>query len=230
MRRPNIAVINDLKLNLYAPDSSEHDHLAVVSVALFNEEMDALLATLSSLHAEEQVLNKNNIQMHVIAIQDGWYYASDSMKRYFASMFPEHAHELYAIPPPAKDVVDQMPETYILQRLDGNGNISRTVISPTGASIKLTVMIKKDNRGKHNSHDWFFRGFAEYYNPMFALNQDCGKHQYIIMMNFISSFDSLLPIRCHFREGQRCFDAGLHAAEPQSFRNRCSSESHDQRP
>lgn len=39
----------------------------------------------------------------------------------------------------------------------------------------VTLIIKKDNRKKHNSHEWFLgeSGFVNYYRPKYSFCTDC---------------------------------------------------------
>jgi cellulose synthase/poly-beta-1,6-N-acetylglucosamine synthase-like glycosyltransferase len=55
-----------------------------------------------------------------------------------------------------------------------SGVILPVPISP-GCHLRVTVVIKGDNRKKHNSHEWFLQGFAEAYPTADLLFlSDCG--------------------------------------------------------
>eukprot|EP00808_Paulinella_micropora_P019481 g65235.t1 len=41
-------------------------------------------------------------------------------------------------------------------------------------SLYLTLLVKRDNRRKHNSHDWFLAAFAQHYSPKYVFLTDCG--------------------------------------------------------
>jgi len=40
--------------------------------------------------------------------------------------------------------------------------------------LKITVLMKRDNRRKHNSHDWFLSAFCRAYQPRYAFATDAG--------------------------------------------------------
>jgi hypothetical protein len=60
--------------------------------------------------------------------------------------------------------------TYIFQTIDNNDNCCPTITSQQ----LITLIIKKDNRKKHNSHQWFFspHGFCGAMNPEFCFATD----------------------------------------------------------
>lgn len=45
-----------------------------------------------------------------------------------------------------------------------------------GGDMLITLIIKRDNRKKHDSHEWFLgeSGFGRYYNPEYLFATDCG--------------------------------------------------------
>lgn len=71
-------------------------------------------------------------------------------------------------------------ETYTLQMLDSQTNqvadVNLNTVSRTGdmTSLKISVLIKRDNRRKHNSHHWFLKAFCDVYEPEYLFMTDAG--------------------------------------------------------
>jgi hypothetical protein len=74
----------------------------------------------------------------------------------------------------------EQSETYVLQCIDGNSNdVSEVRIGTVGsegelAAIKISVIIKRDNRRKHNSHSFFLKAFCSVYEPELMFMTDTG--------------------------------------------------------
>jgi chitin synthase len=89
------------------------------------------------------------------------------MKEYLKDMFPLVSSEIDEIGNSTKSI-----ETYILQKLSGNEVTSVPIDNEKG--LKISVMIKLDNRRKHNSHAWFLETFAQEMESDFTFLTDCG--------------------------------------------------------
>jgi chitin synthase len=91
---------------------------------------------------------------------DGWFKASESMKDYIKIMFPgEWSDDI--------NFSKQEVETHILQ--------SETLVDiGEDVVMNFNVLIKKDNRRKANSHEWFFNAFAENIDADYTFATDCG--------------------------------------------------------
>lgn len=155
----------------YFTKSETEGEIGVV-IPFYNEESNELETSLQSLYnAYDYLCDMNELwrkrQMHILIVQDGWYKASESMKKYLKKMFPRKY-----------DGVDWWNyfEEFTTYSKDKNGcvtfvfeNNDYTCLNPEEKDkyqrlyIKLTLLVKIDNRRKHNSHEWFLgkSAFAE---------------------------------------------------------------------
>lgn len=76
-------------------------------------------------------------------------------------------------------VRDQV-ETYVLQSINPTNNyvseVCMNTVSQSGdiTSLKISLLIKRDNRRKHNSHHWFMKPFCDIYSPEYVFMTDAG--------------------------------------------------------
>jgi len=143
-------------------------HKITVLIPLYNETTKEFKRTLQDLHACIVEMNKVGAgYVHILVILDGWNATHSSMKEYLKDMFPLVSSEIDEIGNSTKNV-----ETYILQKLSGNEVTSVPIDNEKG--LKISVMIKLDNRRKHNSHAWFLETFAQEMDSDFTFLTDCG--------------------------------------------------------
>ena len=142
---------------------------SVVAVVFpfFNEEYYELERSLISMYKQELECERNlRTEYHCVAIMDGWSKASDSMKDYISMLFPSKQNW------PRKLITSKgNVGTLILQKVDEKNNVVRVKLNDE-VSIRLTIVIKKDNRRKANSHEWFFRTFVDEYKAKYAFATD----------------------------------------------------------
>lgn len=162
----------------------EENGLAVV-VPFFNEPSHELQQTLNSLHETWSYLKKiskkwRDKRMNVLIIQDGWHHAHDSMKQYLKKLFPKKIGgknwwEYY------KCFNDYNQDrdgtiTFIFERKDYESvNINtQKSLENNPKFLRLSLMIKINNRRKHNSHEWFLgkNGFGETINSKYLFLTD----------------------------------------------------------
>jgi len=133
-----------------------------------------------------------NYEVKVCVIQDGYAKASESFKSALRIMFPaaEYRHGGRGWEEGVLDAVAaETKETCILQvpadrRINLGDLAVRDVLGDEldqmgkdlheTLPLDITVLLKADNRKKVNSHDLFFRGFANHHNPEFVFATDCG--------------------------------------------------------
>ncbi len=166
----------------------EPQGLAVV-IPFFNEPSHELQQTLHSLYASWnylRILSKRwrNEPLHICLIQDGWNKADWSMREYLKTMFPKKIKtvdsekywwEYYDDFNPDKN--KNLPDrTFIFQKK----NQGSVIINPQEKFetepkfMRITLVIKTNNRRKHNSHEWFLgkNGFAESVNSKYLFLTD----------------------------------------------------------
>lgn len=167
-------------------DSDEGEGIAVV-IPFFNEPSHELQQTLFSLHNTWNYVKKtlpkwSNGILYVFLIQDGWNRADPTMKEYLKVLFPKKNKES------GKYWWDHYPEfntntdhkypdqTFIFQKKK-HGPV---LINPQETFIdepkymRITLLIKSENRRKHNSHEWFLgkNGFADSVNSKYLFLTD----------------------------------------------------------
>jgi cellulose synthase/poly-beta-1,6-N-acetylglucosamine synthase-like glycosyltransferase len=141
-----------------------------VIIPFFNEEANELKETLKSLYYCYQYLCKrkpewNNRKMKIVIIQDGWYKASESMKEYLKNLYREKKWWLENKEFQEYDIETDGSITYIFEK-ESDIIINMEEVSKDEEFLKeldITMIIKIDNRKKHNSHEWFMgkNGFGE---------------------------------------------------------------------
>jgi len=166
--KPNQENLNEYFLPFHSKGENDYQPTRRVTVVIpfFNEESHELERTLCSLRNQEDECKDMNVEFFYVAIMDGYYKASPSMISYIKKIYGNS----WAINMPYKDEPDV---TIILQSKNDDGTLGEVVVSP-GYKLRLTVIVKKDNRKKTNSHEWFFRGFSPYYEGDYLYTTDCG--------------------------------------------------------
>ncbi|XWV24676.1 hypothetical protein QJ856_gp1107 [Tupanvirus deep ocean] len=163
--------------------------MAVV-IPFFNEENVAVQQTLNSLYNGWNYLRAGSKKwkdqdLYVCLIQDGWYKSHDSMKEYLKALFPKKVNDNGTMkywwelddfnmsPEQQKSCIDR---TYIFERK--NHNVTKinpqTNLNDDKKYMKISLVVKINNRRKHNSHEWFFgkNGFADCINPEYLFFTD----------------------------------------------------------
>ena len=159
----------DQSKRYYMPIATQSRRMCVV-IPCYNEDSDALKRTLKTLHCQLKHLGRLDFDLHVVVILDGWAMASDSMKTYCQTMFdmPENV-ERHA-PTWWDDLNEEednpVVETFVIQNVDTQSWCTQPVYIDADSSdggrdmLNLSLIVKRDNRRKHNTLEWFFRSFA----------------------------------------------------------------------
>eukprot|EP00049_Salpingoeca_infusionum_P010449 m.179654 g.179654 ORF g.179654 m.179654 type:complete len:1110 (+) comp14644_c0_seq1:809-4138(+) len=165
----------------YVPDLSTKRRMCSV-IPCYNEDADALRRTLQTLAFQQDNLDKLGFDFHAVVIMDGWQLTSESMRMYLQTVFdmPENAE--YGAPTWWEDLndVEGSPpvETFIVQHVNTTTwSVAPVQIEPEidpDCKMKLTLMIKRDNRRKHNTLEWFLRSFSVEYGAEYGFTTDCG--------------------------------------------------------
>eukprot|EP00124_Ichthyophonus_hoferi_P000711 Ihof_evm10s28 gene=Ihof_evmTU10s28 len=165
----------DSNTKYFSPAKQQDRRVCAVVYPFFNEGRRELERSVQGIHKQAIDLQPLGIDVYVVAIMDGWWRATADMKQYVKEMFPcddwvdEPWWDYINTIPEAEDVV----ETYVLQRVNAMGHIEGVNIG-NNMWLNMTMIIKRDNRRKHNSHEWFFMGFCPAYNSEYAFATDCG--------------------------------------------------------
>ncbi len=143
------------------------DRISIL-VPMYNETTKDLKRTLFDLHTCIIEMNKIGAGfVNILLILDGWEVTDPSVKEYLQELYPGIANEIKNL-----EYKPGVIETYVMQKIKGN--------RPTYVNIdeekrlKLTVLMKMDNRRKHNSHGWFLEAFAYEMDSDYIFLTDCG--------------------------------------------------------
>lgn len=155
------------------------DTIVGVVVPIYNEQATDLRKTLLSIDMQVGYMRSQRIEItpHIMLVQDGVSKASQSMKKYLRNMFNLDENQWKR---EFESEDNSAPyQTFILQILQ-NSNVSYVNVNAgyktnNPVNMLITLIVKKDNRKKHNSHEWFLgeSGFMAYYRPKYAFCTDC---------------------------------------------------------
>lgn len=150
----------------------------VILIPFYNEEASELMLTLNSIYPDFASIKAMGYDIHILLVMDGWWKASESMKKLMQDFFKcnrsNHLPWWETIKPikPTDDLADCV-STFILQRLTAGGE-SISQINIGDRSLKISLVVKRDNRRKINAHDWMLSSFADFYKAEFVFLTDCG--------------------------------------------------------
>ncbi len=173
------------KFNDYRPENKEYFTKPIIEVVkrkicavipFFNEPAHEVQQTLISLNNTYSELIRlepswRNGELHVCLIQDGWHKAHNTMKDYIKDMFPKKIKDDEGEEVDWWDYFEEFQNkasedaTFIFERR-GQGYTSINVqegLKDDRKLMRITLIIKIQNRRKHNSHEWGLakNGFAE---------------------------------------------------------------------
>lgn len=157
------------------------DRISIL-IPMYNETTKDLKRTLFDLHTCIIEMNKIGAGfVNILLILDGWEVTDPSVKEYLQELYPDIANDIKNL-----EYTPGVVETYVLQKVKGN--------TPTYVNVdeekrlKLTVLIKMDNRRKHNSHGWFLEAFAYEMQSDYIFLTDCGtRFDYKCLINLYRS-------------------------------------------
>jgi cellulose synthase/poly-beta-1,6-N-acetylglucosamine synthase-like glycosyltransferase len=159
------------------PINNNNKKLITILVPFYNEEASELMLTLNSLYDNFMSLKRHGFDIHILLVMDGWWKASESMKKKMKAFFPANGHlkpwweNIKTIK--ETDDLSKCVSTFIVQRVTPNSTIAQTEIDD-GRKVKISLLAKRDNRKKINAHDWMLSSFAKNYKAEFVFLTDCG--------------------------------------------------------
>ena len=154
-----------------------------VVIPFYNEEAHELQVTLKSLYGAYDYLCEikpiyREKQLHVCIIQDGWFKASQSMKQYLKQLYPKKINnedwwEYYSYFK-QHNINEDGHQTFIFQSNDYVCINPEEDVEYKRLWMKVSLVVKIDNRRKHNSHEWFMAktGFAQSVNSKYMFFTD----------------------------------------------------------
>lgn len=165
-----------------------------VLITVYDEDADDLQHTLESLG---EMTSYTRRKVHVFIIQDGWCRAHSSLKSYVRNiLFPTSEDQWDALE--RFSARSEVSKTYIIQPINAFGELTETLVSFKG-KLFLTLVIKTDNRQKHNSQSWFFRSACREYRSNYLFLTDVGSAYHTECMGRLEAFMDKNPgvAGCH---------------------------------
>lgn len=139
-----------------------------ILIPMYNETTNDLKRTLFDLHTCVLEMNKIGAGfVNVLLILDGWEVTDPSVKEYLQELYPGIGDDIKNL-----EYSPGVIETYVMQKLKDNR--PTYVNLDEEKRLKLTVLMKMDNRRKHNSHGWFLEAFTYEMESDFIFLTDCG--------------------------------------------------------
>ncbi|AYV84345.1 MAG: hypothetical protein Hyperionvirus23_12 [Hyperionvirus sp.] len=166
-------VANGVAINV-----KKSEKMLTILVPFYNEESSELMMTLDSLYPDFASIKAMGFDVHILLVMDGWWKASESMKKFMCTIFKNENSNApgwwNAIKPiGADDDLAECVGTFVVQRLAAGGE-SIAPVHIGDKSMKISLLVKRDNRRKINAHDWMLSSFAEFYGADFVFLTDCG--------------------------------------------------------
>lgn len=139
-----------------------------VFIPLYNEPDIELRRTIEALQ-HQRGLAERGVLMHAYVVVDGWYKTHESMRKYILTLFPEFREYEHLLPTTEEQVKARVKETYVLEYVEKRPDKDQSflhTIKGESHPFQITVIIKGDNRKKHNSHEWFFTFARKYHEKL----------------------------------------------------------------
>lgn len=139
-----------------------------ILIPMYNEPLENLLLTLTSIHSciLDMVHSDPFMDVNILVVLDGWKVTHKTVKEYLKQVYPDVKAEFDEIEKTADPI-----STCIVQKIK-DGKPCYVPIADTIA-LKLAFLIKKDNRRKHNSHEWFLKQYAPEMEADYVFLTDC---------------------------------------------------------
>ncbi|AYV84339.1 MAG: hypothetical protein Hyperionvirus23_6 [Hyperionvirus sp.] len=156
----------------------DNEKMLSILVPFYNEEAAELMMTLNSIYPDFASLKALGFDVHILLVMDGWWKASESMKGLMCQFFKSNQCDVGAWwdairPIGVGDDLSECVGTFVVQRMMAGGE-SIASINIGDHLMKMSLLVKRDNRRKINGHDWMLSSFAEFYKSKFVFLTDCG--------------------------------------------------------
>ena len=151
----------------------------IVGIVFYNEDVKEIKRTLYSIG--EQLTEMRDIcSSQVIIVGDGVTQMDDTTKNYLFSLYCHSAEDIQKWNEMINDLFQSEDKTYVIQRciqLDS----SLCCIKLKKHQYPMTLVLKSENRRKHNSQEWILNSFATQsftdnlnFDAHFIFMTDCG--------------------------------------------------------
>lgn len=159
------------------PEKFKHQTL-ITGMVFYNEDVYEVRRTLNSIGVQINQV-RNACKSQVIVVGDGIKQMHESTANYLKELFCSSTSDLESWDNMMNDLSNSKNKTYVLQRKTLNTN-SICCIKVNHCQYPMTLVLKSENRRKHNSQEWILNGFAtqafdKFENHShFVLLTDCG--------------------------------------------------------
>jgi cellulose synthase/poly-beta-1,6-N-acetylglucosamine synthase-like glycosyltransferase len=157
----------------------------IIGIVFYNEDVAELIRTIVSL--EQQIKEIRDLcKIQIVIVGDGVKQMDPSIAEFFKQCFCKNANDILSWDTMIDNLHTYEKTTCIIQRrLTGDGQDTRTCVKfPTSnhvAQMPLTLILKSENRRKHNSQEWILNSYCKYAFPgikiddsRFVMMTDCG--------------------------------------------------------
>lgn len=142
-----------------------------ILIPFYNEEADELMMTIKSLFEGFGLVEEMGYSPHILLIMDGWWKSSESMKKKMMELFPHDDKSKdkpwweMILPIGKDDDISECVSTFVLQNVSRDDQTIVPVDIGGNNMVKLTCLIKRDNRKKVNSQTGCFRLLLDFITP-----------------------------------------------------------------
>lgn len=159
----------------------------IIGIVFYNEHVTELIRTLISL--EQQIRETRDLcKIQIIIVGDGIKQMDSSTHLFLRDIFCKSSLDLQLWDDMVQNLYNSEKKTCIIQRrlmVDGV-NIRTCVKFPTSnmmLQLPMTLILKSENRRKHNSQEWILNSFCRYAfenveldDNRFVFMTDCGTY------------------------------------------------------
>ncbi|KNC77895.1 hypothetical protein SARC_09652 [Sphaeroforma arctica JP610] len=154
----------------FPPRTRQSETVVGVVIPFFNEGKAELERTLESLYDQQVECGDLGVEFLYLAVMDGILMADPTMVEYISSLYKtnEWADKMYM-----SEDTEYITVLHAAANDDADSSHGLVEIAP-GKHLRLTFLIKGQNRRKTNSHEWFFVAYCREYEVDYAFATDCG--------------------------------------------------------
>ncbi|GMH89569.1 hypothetical protein TrVE_jg6214 [Triparma verrucosa] len=141
------------------------ENFVAALVPAYNEEASDALTTLIDLWCQQQLLGGNKKILAVLVL-DGVDRGPDNPRKIISKSMEDFLINIFPNSRPSwQEFESDFDESsnLILQNQDSNSGELAPVEFAEGMALQLIVLVKRTNRLKFNSHEWFLKGIAYHY-------------------------------------------------------------------
>lgn len=159
----------------------------VIGMVFYNEDVKEVHRTLECIG--HQLLDLRDVcKTQVVVVGDGVKQMDSTTAQYLKQLFCITVDDINVWDDMISDLEQSKDKTYIIQRsLPGDNQICCVTVGVDKHQYPMTLILKSENRRKHNSQEWILNSFtpqcfisnslassSQNYNNLYVLLTDCG--------------------------------------------------------